>query len=141
MDRDLAIHARMPGGSRYCQSALSCLVGCNLYATIGCVSDRVSPDGRDRFAEWLAALADRRARAFAVVRIGRMGGGAFGDCKPMGGGVWEARIDYGPGYRVYYARAGGRLILLLTGGDKRRQDADIARAIDYWQDWQRRNAS
>lgn len=101
----------------------------------------LSPDGRDRFAEWLAALADRRARAFAVVRIGRMGAGAFGDCKPVGGGVWEARIDYGPGYRVYYARAGSRLILLLTGGDKRRQDADIARAIDYWQDWQRRNAS
>lgn len=96
-------------------------------------------DGRDPFAEWLAALADRRARAFALVRVGRMEAGAFGDCKPVGEGVWEARIDYGPGYRIYYARAGSRLIVLLVGGDKRRQKADIASAVSYWNDWQERN--
>lgn len=101
----------------------------------------LNSDGRDPFADWLASLADRRARAFAVVRVGRMEAGAFGDCKPVGAGVWEARIDYDPGYRVYYARAGNRLILLLTGGDKRKQKADIARAVDYWKDWQERNTT
>ncbi|WP_370654746.1 type II toxin-antitoxin system RelE/ParE family toxin [Rhodoferax sp.] len=52
--------------------------------------------------------------------------------------VWELPIDVGPGYRVYYALSGRRVVLLLCGGDKRTQDADIARAADYWQDWQRR---
>ena len=52
--------------------------------------------------------------------------------------MWELRIDVGPGYRVYYGLAGQRLVLLLCGGDKRTQDADIDRAVDYWQDWQRR---
>ena len=103
------------------------------------VEHYLNPEGLDLFAEWLASLADRRARAFAVVRVGRMEAGAFGDCKPVGEGVWEARIDYGPGYRVYYARAGSRVILLLTGGDKRRQQADIATALDYWKDWQRKH--
>lgn len=68
-----------------------------------------------------------------------MEAGAFGDCKPVGAGVWEARIDYGPGYRIYYARAGNRLIVLLIGGDKRKQKADIKNAVDYWNDWQERN--
>lgn len=98
----------------------------------------LTPEGRDSFAEWLASLADRRARAFALVRVGRMEAGAFGDCKPVGEGVWEARIDHGGGYRIYYAKAGRRLVLLLTGGDKRRQQADIGRAINYWNDWQQR---
>jgi putative addiction module killer protein len=98
----------------------------------------LSQTGRDFFNEWVSSLPDRRARAFTLARVGRMEAGAFGDCKPVGDGVWEARIDYGPGYRVYYARAGSRLILLLTGGDKRRQKADIARAIEYWNDWQER---
>lgn len=99
----------------------------------------LTPEGRDPFAEWLARLADRRARAFTLARVGRMEAGAFGDCKPVGAGVWEARIDYGPGYRVYYARAGARLIVLLIGGDKRKQQADIESAAHYWNDWQERN--
>lgn len=64
--------------------------------------------------------------------------GNLGDCKPIQDGVWELRIDYGPGYRVYYAQAGDKLLLLLIGGDKRKQQADIEKAIDYWQDWKRR---
>ncbi len=76
------------------------------------------------------------------MRVLRMAAGNFGDCKPLHDGVWELRIDYGPGYRVYYAQAGKRLILLLAGGDKRRQQADIEAAIERWNDWQhRRNAS
>jgi putative addiction module killer protein len=99
----------------------------------------LTAEGRDPFKDWLASLADRQARARVVVRLGRVKGGNFGDCKPLRDGVHELRIDHGPGYRVYYARAGQRLVLLLIGGDKRRQDADISRAVEYWEDWQRRN--
>lgn len=84
-------------------------------------------------------MADRKARAKVLVRTQRLRGGAFDDCKPVRDGVWELRIDHGPGYRVYYAQAGNRLVLLLIGGDKRNQRADIKTALKYWQDWQERN--
>ena len=94
--------------------------------------------GEDPYSAWLMALTDRHARARVAVRIGRMASGNLGDVKPVGEGVWEARIDWGPGYRVYYAQAGKRLILLLCGGDKRKQQADIEVAQQYWADWQHR---
>jgi putative addiction module killer protein len=97
------------------------------------------PDGSEPYADWLAGLADKQARARVLVRVLRMGAGNFGDCKPLADGVWELRIDWGPGYRVYYALAGRRLVLLLVGGDKRRQQADITAALKYWKDWQERN--
>ncbi|MBJ7311169.1 type II toxin-antitoxin system RelE/ParE family toxin [Rugamonas sp. CCM 8940] len=108
-----------------------------MYKTI----DYLTEDGRDPLKDWLANLADRQARARVLVRLQRMGAGNFGDCKPLTDGVWELRIDHGPGYRVYYARAGEKLILLLVGGDKRKQQADIDTAVTYWKDWNRRNAS
>ncbi|MCP5227510.1 type II toxin-antitoxin system RelE/ParE family toxin [Accumulibacter sp.] len=104
------------------------------------ILDYQAEDGRDPFKEWLAGLADRRARARVAVRVQRMAAGNFGDHKPLSDGVWELKIDHGPGYRVYYAQAGRRVLLLLVGGDKRRQQVDIATAVRYWQDWQRRNA-
>lgn len=64
--------------------------------------------------------------------------GNFGNHKSCRDGVWELRIDVGPGYRVYYAVAGSQVVLLLCGGDKRTQSADITRACEYWQDWQMR---
>ena len=97
-------------------------------------------DGSEPYALWLTGLSDRQARARVLVRVQRMAAGNFGDCKPLDAGVWELRIDWGPGYRVYYALAGHRVVLLLVGGDKRRQRADITAAVGYWQDWQRRNA-
>jgi putative addiction module killer protein len=99
---------------------------------------RQSPEGIDPYAQWLASLADRQARARVLVRVLRMAAGNFGDCKSLSDGVWELRIDHGPGYRVYYAQAGKRLILLLAGGDKRKQQADIETAIERWNDWQHR---
>lgn len=103
--------------------------------------DYLSADGRDPLAEWLTGLADREARARIMVRIQRMRAGAFGDCKPIREGVWELRIDHGPGYRVYYAQASRRRLLLLVGGDKRRQANDIETALRLWRDWRRRNSA
>ena len=82
------------------------------------------------FAQWLDSLEDTRARARVLVRIERLAAGNPGDVKPVGGGVSEMRIDYGPGYRVYYTRAGRALVVLLVGGDKTTQDADIKLAIE-----------
>ena len=82
----------------------------------------------EEFSEWLAALRDLRARAKILVRIDRLANGNPGDVEPVGEGVSELRINYGPGYRVYYVQRGTRYILLLAGGDKRTQDRDIARA-------------
>ena len=81
------------------------------------------------FARWLDALRDLRARARVQVRIERLASGHTGDAKPVGQGVSELRIDYGPGYRVYFTKRGATVVVLLTGGDKRRQAADIRTAI------------
>lgn len=80
------------------------------------------------FTRWFDSLRDIRAKARISVRIRRLSLGQFGDVKPLGGGIGELRIDYGPGYRIYIARHGTTLVLLLTGGDKSRQNADIGRA-------------
>ena len=95
-------------------------------------------DGREPFTEWLSALRDRQAKARVLARLERLGVGNFGDCKPCRDGVRELRIDWGPGYRVYYAQIGKTVVLLLVGGDKRTQRTDISRAVDYLQDFKRR---
>jgi putative addiction module killer protein len=82
----------------------------------------------DEFSEWLGALRDTRARAKVLVRIARLANGNPGDVAPVGDGVSELRIDFGPGYRVYYVQRGTRYILLLAAGDKSSQTKDIARA-------------
>lgn len=92
-------------------------------------------DERDLFGQWLEGLADWRAQARISARLIRLHNGNFGDCKHVGEGVWELRIDTGPGYRVYYAIADKRVILLCDGGDKRKQAADISRAQMRWRDW------
>jgi putative addiction module killer protein len=80
-----------------------------------------------------------KGRVAVLRRIDRITLGNFGDHKPVGGGVWELRVDVGPGYRLYYAQAGNTLVLLLCGGDKNTQQADIERALAHWTDWQRRD--
>lgn len=81
------------------------------------------------FREWLLDLRDARARLRIAVRIERLQDGNFGDVKPVGQGVSELRIDYGPGYRVYFARRDSAIVVLLCGGDKRSQDRDVALAL------------
>jgi putative addiction module killer protein len=98
----------------------------------------LTPDGKDVFLDWLRELRDVTARIAVDRRVNRMELGNFGDHKFCRDGVWELRIDVGAGYRVYYAVAKKEIVLLLCGGDKRRQDADIDRACGCWQDWQRR---
>jgi len=96
--------------------------------------------GRDVFGEWLAGLKDTRTKAKIVARIDRLSAGNFGDCKPLRGGLFELRIDWGPGYRVYYALVGRSCVLLLGGGDKRKQSADIARALKHLEDYRERTS-
>jgi putative addiction module killer protein len=81
------------------------------------------------FAKWLGGLRDRRARARIQVRLDRLALGLAGDVKPVGSGVSELRIDYGPGYRVYFKGKGDDVVILLAGGDKRTQERDIQRAL------------
>lgn len=81
------------------------------------------------FARWFDGLTDRRAKARVQVRIDRLGLGLFGDCAPVGGGVSELRIHYGPGYRVYFKTFGSSVLILLAGGDKDTQQSDIRKAL------------
>lgn len=82
------------------------------------------------YSRWYAKLRDLNAKARISIRLERVAFGNFGDAKPVGGGVQELRVDYGPGYRVYFTRRGDVVVILLCGGDKRTQDADIRRAQD-----------
>jgi putative addiction module killer protein len=82
----------------------------------------------ETFARWFSRLRDRRARARIQARIDRLEIGNPGDVKPVGGGISEMRIDYGPGYRVYFVERGLEVAILLAGGDKRTQERDIATA-------------
>ena len=90
----------------------------------------------ETFDVWLRELHDIRARARIEARILRLSQGNPGDVKSVGSGVSEMRIDYGPGYRVYFTRRGRFVVVLLCGGDKRTQDADIKRAIEIAEDWE-----
>ena len=91
------------------------------------------------FQDWLDGLKDARTQARIAVQLDRMQQGNLGDSKPVGHGVYELRVDFGPGYRIYYARIGRQIILLLSGGSKRRQDQDIAAAIKYLIDYKKRS--
>jgi putative addiction module killer protein len=82
----------------------------------------------EHYAKWFASLRDRAARVRIDIRVRRLSLGNPGDVKPVGDGVSELRIDHGPGYRVYFFQQGSEFILLLAGGDKSSQDADIRRA-------------
>lgn len=88
------------------------------------------------FVAFIEALTDRRAYSHIVRAVRKMQGGLFGDFKPAGGhGVMESRIDYGPGYRLYYLRRGADIVVLLIGGDKRTQKRDIQKAQELARHW------
>ena len=93
--------------------------------------------GKDLYDEWLDGLRDISARTAVVKRVERVEEGNFGDHSPVGGGVWELRIDFGPGYRVYYGEDGPVIVMLICGGDKKSQRKDIRLARQLWQDYRR----
>ena len=92
-------------------------------------------DGQVPFEDWLDDLNDKRAVARVLARLARVRQGNLDDCKSVGEGVSELRVDYGPGYRVYLGRRGQTPIVLLCGGDKRTQDRDIRLAKQYWHEF------
>ncbi len=96
-------------------------------------------NGKAPFSDWLIGLRDISGRAVIRTRINRLRLGNFGDCKLVGSGVFELRIDYGPGYRVYLGKEADKLVVLLSGGDKRSQKRDIAQAQKYWVDYRSRD--
>jgi len=98
----------------------------------------VTEEGKVPFSEWLQSLKDRKSRAKIRVKLDRVRLGNLGNNKFLGKGVYELKIDYGHGYRIYYGQAGKEIILLLLGGEKKRQQSDIKQAQKYWTDYRRR---
>jgi len=103
------------------------------------IRDYVTPDGRVPFKEWLNSLQDKKAQTVVLNRINRVQLGNFGDCRHLGEGVYELRVHYGPGYRVYFGELEGVIVILLCGGTKRSQSRDIKRAKEYWLELRNRN--
>src|SRR5687768_2527828 len=99
----------------------------------------VTERGVQPFSEWLRPLKDLKAQAAIIKRIRRLELGNLGDFKYFDQ-ILELRIDYGPGYRIYCGKKEGTWVVLLVGGTKRTQDADLQAAKAYWQDWERRHA-
>lgn len=97
-------------------------------------------DGREPFTEWLNAQRDKFAQARIRVRLRQIEAGNFGDVEAVGEGVSELRIHIGAGYRVYFGRNGKAVVILLSGGDKGSQVADVKRAKALWSEWKRRQS-
>lgn len=93
-------------------------------------------NGKEPFSEWFKSLRDIQGKARIEARIRRLSDGLFGDCEPVGEGVRELRMFFGPGYRVYFGEEGDNIVILLCGGDKRTQKQDIKTAKGYWKEYQ-----
>ena len=103
------------------------------------IKNYLTADGRAPFSEWRAALRDGQAKAKIRIRLDRVKTGNLGDYRSVGEGVCELRIDYGPGYRIYFGQIGSTIVLLLCGGDKSTQQQDIRKAIEYWREYRSRD--
>lgn len=99
----------------------------------------VSASKKVPFSIWFSDLNDSRAKGLILQRLRRITIGNFGDCRFLRDGVFELRIHWGSGYRVYFGRSKNKVVLLLCGGDKGSQARDISRAIEYWNDFKRRD--
>lgn len=102
------------------------------------IQNYLREDGSSPFEEWLDSFGDKKVRSKIDNRIRRVRLGNLGDYKAVGEGVCELRIDYGPGYRIYFGQVRSTIVLLLCGGDKSTQERDIRKAIEYWRDYERR---
>ena len=104
------------------------------------IREYLGRDGRNLFGAWFDRLNAEAARRVTTA-LYRLGLGNFSNVKGVGGGVYEFRIDFGPGYRVYFGKSGEQIVILLCGGTKQSQQEDIALAKDYWQDYKRQKRS
>lgn len=102
------------------------------------INEYTDEQDKSPYAEWLASLRDARAKARVIMQVDRIELGLFGDSAPVGEGLSELKIHYGPGYRVYYVKEARHAYLLLCGGSKSSQSRDIKRAKAYWQEYKRR---
>ena len=102
------------------------------------VKEYLAENGRSPFREWIVSLKDMKTRAGIRMRVNRLRLGSFGDCRFLGNGVYELKIDFGPGYRIYLGRESDVILILLCGGDKKTQKKDIVKAKQLWQDYVRR---
>ena len=103
------------------------------------ILEYVTADGRNHFRDWLEALSDKPTRARIRMRINRIRLGNFGDSKSIGRGVYELRLQFGPGFRVYFGRTKQSMVILLMGGDKSTQTKDIELAYQLWDEYRRRS--
>ncbi len=92
-------------------------------------------NGKKPFVSWLESLKDKKIRYKIKERLDRIALGNMGDCKSIKQGVFELRLDFGPGYRVYFGEENQKVVILLCGGDKSTQETDIKKAIKLWQDY------
>ena len=95
----------------------------------------IARNGKAPFEQWMHSLRDKQTKARILTRIDRVRLGNFGDCESVGAGVYELRIHFGPGYRIYFGLHGEEVVLLLCGGDKSTQSRDIEAAQAYWQEF------
>jgi putative addiction module killer protein len=102
------------------------------------INEYTDENGKSPYAQWLGRLRDAKTKAKVIMQVDKMELGLFGDVEPIGDGLSELRIHYGPGYRVYFGKEGKQVYLLLCGGDKSTQSKDIKKAKTYWQDHKRR---
>jgi len=103
------------------------------------IQEYITQDGKNSFREWFDSLKDIRTQVKVDVRITRLRAGNFGDAKSVGKGVYELRIQFGPGYRIYYGLEGTKMIILLCAGDKSSQKKDIRKAIVFWREYKGEN--
>ncbi|MCP5278603.1 MAG: type II toxin-antitoxin system RelE/ParE family toxin [Thiobacillus sp.] len=103
-----------------------------------CVRRYQTEDGKEPMTDWLLSLREKQAQAKIRLRLKRLEAGIFGDSEPVGEGVLELKEHLGAGYRVYFGRHGQTVVILLCGGSKKSQAADIRTAKEYWADWKRR---
>lgn len=102
------------------------------------VTNYITQDGREPFAEWIKHFRDGQTRMRILKSIAKIRLGNFGDSAPVGEGVSELKLDFGSGYRVYYAKHGDQIVFLLCGGDKKSQQKDIEEAREYWAEYKAR---
>lgn len=107
-----------------------------MFITPKSVTYYVSPERRVPYKEWYDSLEDKKTRFIITNRLARVRRGLLGDCKNLGDGIWELRIDYGPGLRIYLGQQGYTIMILLCGGDKSTQRQDIEKAKEYWAHYQ-----